>query len=212
MKLYLSSLIFTVWFAFSQAQIDPNSIMGIPTLTTTEINSISNPNEGSIVYNTTDQSLYLRNATSWKKLTVDESKTVILNRNGGSLPTAINTFYDLPLTNSHVTTINNDYYTISGTSEITILQQGNYLISGELSTTNMPAGDNKYILAVFINGSRRGYLSRGFASIPSRDFWGTTGTIMFSLNANDVINIRYVLNVNGATLNANFSNIGITKI
>ncbi|PQJ21298.1 hypothetical protein [Nonlabens tegetincola] len=94
MKLFLSSLIFTVWFAFSQAQIDPNSIMGIPTLTTTEINSISNPNEGSIVYNTTDQSLYLRNATTWKKLTVDESKTVILNRNGGSLPTAINTFYD----------------------------------------------------------------------------------------------------------------------
>ncbi|WP_442267604.1 hypothetical protein ACSIGC_08015 [Tenacibaculum sp. ZS6-P6] len=80
-------------------------------------------------------------------------------------------------------------YNVTGTGEVTILKKGNYLISGELSTTNMPSGDIKFILAVFINGVRQGYLSRGFASIPNQDFWGTTGTLMYPLNDNDIINI-----------------------
>lgn len=179
---------------------------------TTEMNSIVNPIEGSFVYNKSDNSMYIRTDTQWVKLAAPVSETIILNANGGSLPTQTNTFFDLPLTSSNLVVNNTDLYNVTGTSEITILKSGNYLISGELSTTNMPSGDTKYILAAFVNNVRVGYLSRGFASLPNTDFWGTTGILMYQLKANDVVKIRYVLNAGGQTLNANFSNIGITKI
>ena len=75
----------------------------------------------------------------------------------------------------------------------------------------MPSGNTKFIWGLFTNGARHGYLSIGSSSLPSRDFWGTTGVIMYALNANDAVSIEYVLNA-GGTLNANFSNIGITKL
>ncbi|WBX72278.1 hypothetical protein [Tenacibaculum retecalamus] len=151
----------------------------------------------------------------WKILLTPntDSKTVILNRESAvTLSNTTNTFYDLPLNIPQIQFINTSYYSIVGDSEIRVLEDGNYLISGEISLTNMPSGDTKFILAVFINDVRRGYLSRGFASLPSQDFWGTTGTLMYALNQNDRVNIRYVINAGGSTLTSNFLNIGITKL
>ncbi|WBX78003.1 hypothetical protein PG911_07035 [Tenacibaculum ovolyticum] len=151
----------------------------------------------------------------WKMLIAPstESKTVILNRNSSTnLNTGTNTFYDLPLNTPQIQFINTSYYSVVENSEIKVLHDGNYLISGEISVTNMPSGDTKFILGVFINGIRRGYLSRGFTSFPSQDYWGTTGTLMYALNQNDLVNVRYVINAGGTTLNSNLLNIGITKL
>ena len=78
----------------------------------------------------------------------------------------------------------------------------------------MPAGDTKYILALFIDGQRKGYLSRGFIRLQVQAFWGTTGIIMYRVEKDDIITIEYVINLGATdpTLNANFLNIGITKL
>ncbi|MBT8244063.1 MAG: hypothetical protein HKP48_10835 [Winogradskyella sp.] len=182
---------------------------------TVDATAPTNPIEGDVWYDTNTTpiivKIWVESSSDWEPIPGNLSKTIILNRNGGSLPNATNTFFDLPLTAANLVTNNPGLYSVTGTSEITIIETGNYLISGELSATNMPAGDTKYILGVFVNGIRVGYLSRGFASLPARDYWGTTGTLMYQLNANDIVKIRYVLNA-GSTLNSNFSNIGITKI
>lgn len=154
---------------------------------------------------------------NWQLLinTLQKDKgTLILNRESSiqltPSPNPTNTFYNLPVNTTHIMDNNPILFQVISNGKIRILQDGFYIISGEISTTNMPSGDTKYILALFINNVRRAYLSRGFASLPSTDYWGTTGVIMYKLNANDVVDIRYVLNAN--SLNSNFLNIGITKL
>jgi len=194
------------------SQVTEELLVNIHSVTDSEMNNLT-PNSGALVYNTTDTAIYVYDTDTWIKVNSEtESQTVILDRIGGDLPTRTNFFFDLPIDATHIQSLDAAYYNVSGTGEITILQDGNYLISSELSTTNMPSGSTKFILAVFINGVRRGYLSRGFASLPNQDFWGTTGTFMYQLNANDSINIQYVINAGGATLSADFLNIGITKL
>ena len=151
--------------------------------------------------------LSLWDGSEWQIIENQESKTIILNSNvEKTLARLANKFYNLPLTSTDLMTINTDFYSISGNS-IRILKSGNYLISGEISASNMPRGNIKFILAVYQNNSRIGYLSRGFTRT---DFWGTTGTLMYKLNANDVINVKYFLGV--SSIKSNFINIGITKI
>jgi len=212
MKQVLFALIFILGFgAYSQAPL-ADELVKIHSVSNAQMNAIVNPIEGTLIFNTDDRTCYYYDGVAWKTVNEPTSKTVILNRDGGSLPNATNTFFNLPVDASHIQTIDNTLYNVSGTAQITILEAGNYLLSGEISTTNMPSGDVKFILGVFINGTRRGYLSRGSVNLPSRDFWGTTGTLMYALQENDVVSIRYVLNAGGTPLNANFSNIGITKI
>lgn len=214
MKIINSVVLFCLlsFNAFSQAPT-ANDLVKIHSVTTLEMNAINLPMEGSLVFNTDENTTYEYNGANWNRFTTnEESKTVVLNGDGGSLPTQTNTFFDLPVDASNIQYINSTYFNVTNIGEITILEQGNYLISGEISTTNMPSGNTKYILALFINGVRSGYLSRGVANLPSQDYWGTTGVIMYSLAANDLVSIQYVINANGATLNANFSNIGITKL
>jgi len=186
----------------------------------------ANPLENDVWFDTTDATnvitkIWDGNAT-WKSIEI-ESKTLILNRSGPPLPTNGNTFFPLPLRITDIENINSTYYKVTDLppvaapvgSEIEILETGNYLISGELSVNNMPSGDTKYILALFINGNRKGYLSRGFATIPGPGtaFWGTTGIIMYRLTINDIIKIQYVINLGAAQdLISNFINISITKL
>lgn len=195
------------------AQIDGDAIFSLPKLTNSEMLTVNSPYIGSLVYNTTDDSIYKYNGIAWVKTdTASSLKTVVLNRTGGySLPNSTNTYYDFPLNASHVQTIDSDVFTITGDGAIRVLQAGVYLISAELSTSNMPSGNTKYIIGAFRNGGLMGYLTRGSVSLTSSDWWGGTGVLMYSLNANDIVTIRYVLNA-GGTLTGRFINIGITKV
>ncbi|SEC00189.1 hypothetical protein SAMN04489761_2218 [Tenacibaculum sp. MAR_2009_124] len=49
----------------SIAQIEANSIMAIPVLSNTEMNSVVTPNQGSFIYNSTDNKLYKYTGTEW---------------------------------------------------------------------------------------------------------------------------------------------------
>ena len=54
---------------------------------------------------------------------------------------------------------------------------------------------------------------RGNVNFPSgTNEWGTSGVLVFSFNANDVVSLRYVLNNSGTSLNARYFNIGIVKL
>ncbi|MBG6132307.1 microcystin-dependent protein [Aquimarina sp. EL_43] len=58
-------LIFVFVSHFFYAQVDRNSILGLPNVTTVQMNGIATPNEGSIVYNTTDDKIYYWDGTRW---------------------------------------------------------------------------------------------------------------------------------------------------
>lgn len=146
----------------------------------------------------------------------DVSRTIVLNRlgtgNNTLLPNATNTYFDFPLDATHTQVNTGSNYTVVGNGEIRVLTDGVYLLSASLSTNNMPSGGIKYIIGAFVNGSLIGYLTRGFVTLPSTDWWGGSGVLMYNLQANDVVNMRYVLNNNGNALSARYVNIGITKI
>tara|TARA_B110001469_G_scaffold88358_1_gene83836 strand:+ start:143 stop:841 length:699 start_codon:yes stop_codon:yes gene_type:complete len=195
---------------------------------TTSDTEPANPLENDVWFDNTDATnvitkIWDGNAT-WKSIEI-ESKTLILNRFLAPLPTNEDQFFPLPLRTTDIVNDNDTYYEVTNLPlappgaapvgcQITILEAGNYLISGEISTNAMPAGDTKYILALFINGQRKGYLSRGFIRLQVQAFWGTTGIIMYRVEKDDIITIEYVINLGATdpTLNANFLNIGITKL
>ena len=182
----------------------------------------ANPLENDVWFDNTDVTnvitkIYDHKNLTWKSIEI-ESKTLILDRNLADLPTNVDQFFPLPLKIEHIKNDNDTYYTVTDNTvgcQIQILETGNYLISGEISVINMPLGDTKYILALFINNQRKGYLSRGFATIPGPGtaFWGTTGIIMYRLEKNDIITIEYVIKLGAnVVLNGNYINIGITKL
>ncbi len=209
------SLCFLLFFivTVSYSQLDGDAVFSLPKVTNAEMLGVISPNTGSLVYNTDDDSIYKFDGTNWVKTdTASSLKSVVLNRTGGYLlPNATNTYFDFPINTAHTQSIDSDTFTVTGNGSIRVLRDGVYMISAELSTSNMPAGDTKYIIGAFRNGGLIGYLTRGSVSLPNRDWWGGTGVLMYNLNANDIIQIRYVLNA-GETLNGRFMNIGITKI
>ena len=196
---------------------------------TTSDTEPANPLENDVWFDITNTTnvitkIYDHKNLIWKSIEI-ESKTLILNRLFAPLPTNEDQFFPLPLTTTDIVNDNDTYYEVTDLPlaplvappvgcQIKILEAGNYLISGEISTNAMPPGDTKYILALFINGLRKGYLSRGFIRLPVQAFWGTTGIIMYRVEKDDIITIEYVINLGATdpTLNANLLNIGITKL
>lgn len=191
---------------------EAGELFGLRSVTTTEMNLVASPTEGTLIYNTDEKAMFYYNGSTWKR--TSSPSTIILDRDGGNglLPTATNTYFDLPLNASNVQVNQGTAFTVVGASEIRINETGIYQLSASLSSTNLPSGGTKFILGARRNGGLIGYLSRGFVTLPSQDFWGTSGTLVYSLTGGDVINIQYVLNAGGANLNVAFANIAITKL
>ncbi len=63
------------------AQIDANSLFGLPSGTTAEMNSIASPNVGSLLYNTDDDHLYRYTSSGWKVI----SLSTLANNGDGTL-------------------------------------------------------------------------------------------------------------------------------
>ncbi|GAL76700.1 hypothetical protein JCM19275_1374 [Nonlabens ulvanivorans] len=174
-----------------------------PRMNTSQMLSIPTPLEGSIIFNN----------GSWESK--KNNSSVVLNRNfaGSETIPSNGTFNNLPIgaSTSEIVETDTADFTINGDSSITILKSGIYQISGGISIRSMTAGTHKYILAAFINGSRSGYLSRGYTTLPSSDYWGTSGTVTLKLNANQTITVEFWLN-SGSTENLDFCNISIVKL
>ncbi|WP_435625127.1 hypothetical protein [Flagellimonas sp.] len=181
----------------------------------TEISSISNPEDGMLIYNEDTGQINFFSGSNWVAPS-NESKTLVLNRasngNNNLIVNSTNTYYDFPVNATHELSNTGGIYQTLGNGRIRVNQAGTYFMSAAFSVRDMPSGDTKYIIGLFINGALRGYLSRGFASLPNRDWWGTSGTIIYPLRANDEVRFRYVVNNNGSPLDAVFVNIGITQL
>lgn len=229
MKTIIPLILFSFFSTFALSQVgintsnpDDGSVLQIdsttgafvpPRMTTTQMNAIPTPLEGAMVYNTTTNAYYVFKNNNW---TPQSNRTLIVNRefptNNNAILTPNNTYVDFPIGNANTISNNIDLYNVTANGTISINQTGNYLFTASLSSPNMPNGNTKYILALFINNTLVGYLNRGVATLQSTDYWGTSGAIMYPVNANDVIKIRYVINNNGTTINAKFANIGVTKL
>jgi len=190
-----------------------------PRMTNSEMLAIPSPLDGSIVYNNTFSSLFLYSSGTWNDLTRPDLPSAVLRREypsestNGIVATGNNTYYNFPLNTADVTSIDNSYFQITGNGTLRILEGGNYMVSSGFAVSNLPSGNRKYIIGVYRNNSLIGYLVRGNVNFPSgTNEWGTSGVLVFSFNANDVVSLRYVLNNSGTSLNARYFNIGIVKL
>ena len=184
-----------------------------PRMSTANMNLIPTPLNGAIVFNTTQQSLFIHKNGVWQSLS---NGSLVVNRSysgsNGAISTTNNTYFDFPIGNSDVIATDTSLYNVTANGTATVLVSGTYQMSASFSTPNMPSGNKKYIIGVTRNGTLIGYLSRGFSSLPGTDYWGTSGTLMYPLAANDVIKFQYVLNNGGTNINAKFFNFGISKL
>ncbi len=62
------------------AQIDANSVMGMPTADTGEMNAIASPNIGSVLFNTDDQEIYRYTISGWVINTDDQYDDEVILR------------------------------------------------------------------------------------------------------------------------------------
>jgi len=184
-----------------------------PRMTTDEMNLISTPLDGSLIFNTSVNSYYVYKNGTWSS---SSNSSIIINKNFSSnnnaLETPNNSYVTFPIGADDVIANNTNIYQVVSNGVVKIKENGNYLFSASLSTSNMPSGNKKYILGIYKNNALVAYLSRGFSSLPSQDYWGTSGNVMYPFSANDLVKFRYVLNNDGNTLNAKFINFGITKL
>ena len=181
----------------------------------TEINSLTSVESGMLIYNEDSRQLNFFEGNRWVAPT-KTNKTLVLNRanngNNNLIVNRNNQYFDFPVNATHELSNSGGIFQTTGNGRIRISETGTYFMSAAFSVRDMPSGDTKYIIGLFINGALRGYLSRGFASLPNRDWWGTSGTIIYPLRANDEVRFRYVVNNNGSPLDAVFVNIGITQL
>jgi len=72
MKSTLHIVFFLLLTVTGSAQIDANSVMGMPTATTAEMNAIVGPNIGSVLFNTDDEEVYRYTTSGWEIGTDDQ--------------------------------------------------------------------------------------------------------------------------------------------
>lgn len=229
MKKYSLMLSLCVSFFYMQSQVgigtttpDDGSILQIdskvgafvpPRMTSAEMMAIPTPLDGAMVFNTTTNSFCVFGNGNWSSQT---NNTLVINKSYPNSNTALSTpndiYVDFPIGAADVLVTNPDAFDVIGNGKVRIKEAGNYMFSASLSTSNMPSGKNKYIIALNVNGGLVAYLTRGFSSLPGSDYWGTSGNVMYPIAANDVITMRYVLNNSNTPLKAKFVNIGISRL
>ncbi|WP_425234462.1 hypothetical protein [Ulvibacterium sp.] len=84
-KLYVILVVWSYW-NISNAQIDGTLLMGLTNATTSEMNTVSNPVTGSLLYNTTEQSVFQYNGSTWESIS-NTSGSWNMSGNSGTLAT-----------------------------------------------------------------------------------------------------------------------------
>lgn len=230
----LSCTLLFVFFSTAQSQVaigtttpDDGSAFEIestlgafvpPRMTDVQMRNIPTPLEGATVFNTTTNSIFVFNGTVWKNQSRATVSSVTLYRNfsGAETINGNSSFNNFTIGDaaSEILNIDIDIFEVLGDGKIRVKQTGVYQFSAGLSIRNFNGGTagsgRKFIIAIFKNGIRHGYFSRGFAYVPSTsEYWGTSGVFQTSLNANDVIDVQYYLDNNGGgSLFVDYLNIG----
>ncbi|MCF6244511.1 MAG: hypothetical protein L3J43_05690 [Sulfurovum sp.] len=83
MKNIISSIVLTliIFVPLLNAAPQSDELVVLHNVTTTEMNTIASPKEGSLVFNTDDKEIYERNATAWHLASSDGSETKIVPGN-----------------------------------------------------------------------------------------------------------------------------------
>jgi len=183
----------------TKGQIDGSLLMGLTQATTTEMNAITNPVLGSLVYNTTDFSLYQYIGSSWIR--------IFDSGNNGTAGTKVN--FGGRWTNNDITTDLNvddvvapvfgveDYkddgnalYEISGNTLI-VKEAGRYDLRVNLAFINVDNTRNNPSARLDINGTLVG--ARAASGYIRNNSNHTQSSIhineIMELNANDVISV-----------------------
>ena len=186
----------------------------IPRMTNEQMLAIQDVLDGAILFNTTDQNWYIRIEGAWTPYVYNEAPSIILNRGGGTL-TQTNTPLHIPLNSNHLLYNSTDYYELIGTPSqngtVKVLDGGLYVVTAGMSTTNLPAGAKKFKILLYVNGALNSYLTSGYVKLDIADYWGTSGNSPVLLEANDIVEIKYILE--GTTsITGMFFNIGISKL
>jgi hypothetical protein len=194
-----------------------------PSYSTTDMGMLPTT-PGSLIYNTDENCLFQYKGTpfdKWQSLCeAESSKIVTLYRDANGVTVQGNSSYNnFPLGSDQVQEIDTDYFEVVNNGKIKVLQAGTYLINASWEVTNLKGGAiRKFILAVVVQGTLRGYLNRGTTEIDGdasfTDNFGVSGAFQYTSAANDVIDIQYWIN-NGSSnndLNGGFMHIGIIKL
>lgn len=187
-----------------------------PRMTDAQMLAIASPLSGSMVFNTTYNAMFVRTSGGWKNFFETSNASVVLNKvfaSGNSVvSTANNTYYSFPLAATDALSIDGAIYSVLSNGKIKVAESGVYMVTASFSVSNMPSGTKKYIIGLYQNSALVGYLSRGTATLDATDEWGTSGSLSVAAAANDTLELKYVINNSGASLEAKIFNIGITKL
>ncbi|SDS35905.1 hypothetical protein [Winogradskyella sediminis] len=192
----------------------------LPRLTTAQRDGISSPAEGLTIYNTTTESLevYELSSTSWKRLSKEENGTPSLTMyramDGANLTTSSNStnFDQFPLDADDVTEIDSEYFEVVSNGKIKILKAGTYSINASWATRDLESGSVKYIFAVFKNGTRTGYMTRGVVNLPTDDYFGASGTFQHVFAEDDIVDISYYIGNTASNVPGDLLHIGMVKL
>ena len=77
MKKTMLTCCLIIFGSFGMAQIDANLLLGLTNATTTEMNAISSPILGSILYNTTENTVYQYNGSTWVNVATSGADTTL---------------------------------------------------------------------------------------------------------------------------------------
>ncbi len=191
-----------------------------PRMTNAQMIAIPSPLEGSIVYNNTFSALFMFSSGTWNNITRPDLPSIVISKDWAQtndldnnlVQTVTNTYANFPLTQTEVLSNEPNFFTVTANGTVQVKKKGNYLITAGFSVVSLPTGSHKYIIGVYKNGALIGYLVRGNVVMQTDDEFGTSGVMMLPFDINDRISLQYVLNNNGAVLDARFFKIGIIKI
>ncbi|MBQ0116591.1 MAG: hypothetical protein KBS98_01600 [Flavobacterium sp.] len=204
-------------------QIDSNSKTFVPPrMTNDQMNAINAPLDGSLVFNSTNDALYLKSSTGWQSLNYGSAPAITFKKNSGTLSLNSTNLLPLPLNNTNATNFSPTLYTFVSDGKVKVLASGVFIFNAGISVNNLFAGTVRYSLGLRVNGDLVGYLNRGFVQMPSQDWWGTNGTFVLKINENDVVEFVYQISRFNTSTNAYettpvnasivLTSMGITKI
>jgi hypothetical protein len=181
-----------------------------PRMTNAQMQAIASPLNGSIVFNTTFDAMYLKTSVGWRNFFDISKPTLILNKefiSGNNILTTINdTYANIPIGTPEIVTIDNLTFEIVSNGKIKLKAAGIYMVTSNFSVINLPTGSKKYILSLEKNGTLYAYITRGEVNLTALGDWGCSGSLTFTGAVGDVINNSSV------NVDAKILNIGITKL
>lgn len=210
--------IFLLMLSFQnvKGQIEPDLLLGLKRGSTAEINAISGAEEGALVYNTNDSSVYQYTGASWVRIfDAANNGTSGSKVNFGGRWTNTDTTTNINVTNTLAPIFGSEDYKDDGNllyevvgNTLIIKETGRYDIKVNLSFRVISSARNNPNARIAVNGvqlsarSATGYIRNASGHTQSSLHINET----LNLNANDVISVIMTREGAGGVVNFNAAN------